>query len=417
MHSNNYSQSAVNIDHLRSKNVSPHLSYNNMLMQSHSNNSNGHQEVLTAFIPIHSSYKQSVQSRNNFENATQNINNGKRSQSFKNFQPSQQIKSQSQLAVKRGLQMNKNSNLNSQSGNSQHQNQVYPSQQKYQIRSQSQTGTGHYQANMLYALKNNQLYSQLQKSQKNYQLSAKQLYNSNPSGTDYLKIATDLKKQEAQVINNLNDFYRPRKLKQMLMRQQQSLPLLEQQQQQKQLQEQQRISEQQQKDILPEASLLSPIKKIEQLEGNILSQETTINMEQSHLNENNGNEAIRSRNATFYQSTNQHFKSNQQQSYIGGRDSPYPKIKSLDTSPARNKFFITPEIFKQIQLEEKLKISLKNQPNMIKIKKRMFEIKKNMKKMPQIDFTLRLDAYHTNDNCLHCRKNALDEHIYHNKQH
>ena len=53
-------------------------------------------------------------------------------------------------------------------------------------------------------------------------------------------------------------------------------------------------------------------------------------------------------------------------------------------------------------------------PNAIHIKKRLFEIKKNQKKIPIIDFGLRLDAYHVDDNCLHCRKGIFNNHIFTN---
>lgn len=45
----------------------------------------------------------------------------------------------------------------------------------------------------------------------------------------------------------------------------------------------------------------------------------------------------------------------------------------------------------------------------------MFEIKKNQKKMPQIDFGLKLDAYHKDENCLHCKKGVLNEFMYSSK--
>ena len=63
-------------------------------------------------------------------------------------------------------------------------------------------------------------------------------------------------------------------------------------------------------------------------------------------------------------------------------------------------------------MEYEMKSHLKQQPNLIKIKQRLFEIKRNQKKMPRIDFNLRLDAYHADDRCLHCRKNPLGEFMF-----
>ena len=40
----------------------------------------------------------------------------------------------------------------------------------------------------------------------------------------------------------------------------------------------------------------------------------------------------------------------------------------------------------------------------------MFDIKKNKHKMPEIDFELKLDSYHSNAaNCLHCKRGVLDD--------
>ena len=52
---------------------------------------------------------------------------------------------------------------------------------------------------------------------------------------------------------------------------------------------------------------------------------------------------------------------------------------------------------------------------MIQIRRRLIQIKVKQKKMPEIDFQLKLDAYHTNDNCLHCRKGVLRKYMYTNK--
>ena len=44
----------------------------------------------------------------------------------------------------------------------------------------------------------------------------------------------------------------------------------------------------------------------------------------------------------------------------------------------------------------------------------MFQIRKEQKRVPAIDFSLRLDAYHTNDNCLHCKRGVLESYLYTN---
>mmetsp|Transcript_5071 Transcript_5071/g.4634 ORF Transcript_5071/g.4634 Transcript_5071/m.4634 type:complete len:184 (+) Transcript_5071:238-789(+) len=59
-----------------------------------------------------------------------------------------------------------------------------------------------------------------------------------------------------------------------------------------------------------------------------------------------------------------------------------------------------------------LKVKMEHIPNIVQINKRMFQIKKNQKKVPIIDFSLRLDAYHSNDNCLHCQRGVLNNHIF-----
>lgn len=71
-------------------------------------------------------------------------------------------------------------------------------------------------------------------------------------------------------------------------------------------------------------------------------------------------------------------------------------------------------IYFEIQTADGIKIKMSNIPNFIDIRKRMFQIKKNQKKAPIIDFSLKLDAYHTNDNCLHCKKGALNHYIFNN---
>lgn len=44
--------------------------------------------------------------------------------------------------------------------------------------------------------------------------------------TDYMKVASDLKKSEKICVNDMNEIYKPHKLKQILNRQQHSLPML-----------------------------------------------------------------------------------------------------------------------------------------------------------------------------------------------
>eukprot|EP00347_Sterkiella_histriomuscorum_P008866 403343442 len=211
------------------------------------------------------------------------------------------------------------------------------------------------QSNVLQNIKNQQLYTQVGKTLKSKNQLSQDAYSSEPASTDYLQLGINVIRQEKQDLNNLNDYYRPRQLKQMLIRQQQSIPLLE-----------QNPSQAQSVPFLPRGS------------------STVFNSQDENMIKIVDDTGVTER-----------------------------QLQSAETSPARNKFLITPEIYKQIQNEEKLKSQLKNQPNMIQIRKRMFEIKKNQKKMPRIDFTLKLDAYHASgDNCLHCKRNALHPHIY-----
>ena len=49
-----------------------------------------------------------------------------------------------------------------------------------------------------------------------------------------------------------------------------------------------------------------------------------------------------------------------------------------------------------------------NKASYVGISKRVIQIKKNQKKIPMIDFSLKLDAYHGSANCLHCNKDAIN---------
>lgn len=56
---------------------------------------------------------------------------------------------------------------------------------------------------------------------------------------------------------------------------------------------------------------------------------------------------------------------------------------------------------------------IKRQPNYIQISRRLEEIKRSKRRVPPIDFGLRLDTYHASDqSCLHCRKDVLSNHLY-----
>jgi hypothetical protein len=48
----------------------------------------------------------------------------------------------------------------------------------------------------------------------------------------------------------------------------------------------------------------------------------------------------------------------------------------------------------------------------MEIERRLEKISKNKRKVPPIDFSLRLDSYHASDqSCLHCRKDVLRKHL------
>ena len=54
------------------------------------------------------------------------------------------------------------------------------------------------------------------------------------------------------------------------------------------------------------------------------------------------------------------------------------------------------------RLSKGAKIKSHHLPSNVDIRDRFIEIKKNKKRVPVIDFSLRLDAYHSNKGCLHC---------------